>query len=81
MNLYLYIDHRSVRCYNPPVGGSISFIGLGLILASAILRTSKSRYKVYVISKLNYVMVLTFKSFGSAVGYLQTRYSDELPNF
>ena len=63
--------HFDVKC--PEIGFSCVFSGARYIVASAIKRTSKNRYHIYVIFENN-AMDYAVDSFGEAKKLLQSLY-------
>ncbi len=63
MNLYMKMGNYFKSFINPDIGKSVVFEAYGNILASAIYRMSKSRYKVYVIT-----LTSVFETICSGIG-------------
>ncbi len=77
MRLYLIIGDRWKWFSNPEVGEAKTFEAYGYILASAIYRMSKSRYKVYVITRTK-VFETVCSGVGEANDILQDFYRSAL---
>ena len=74
MRLCLHGHNFFKNFRNPAVGSSVVFGPCGSVYASAIERTSKSRYKVYVISSYGVVGGVLCYGIGEALKFLQGYY-------
>lgn len=79
MRLYLRFGMDWKWFRNPVQGSSVVFGSYGRILGSAIERTSKSRYKVYVIATWGVIGGILEYGIGDALDCLQRFYDDEKP--
>lgn len=79
MKMYLKCGHEWKRVENPRTGASSVFGSYRRILSSGIERTSRCRYKVYVIATWGIVGGALFHGIGEAVSYLQGIYDGENP--
>lgn len=65
-----------IEIANLEIGKTVSFNGSGKVLASAIMRMSKNRYKVLLITEKN-AALKTSESLSEAIGLLQKDYAEQ----